>query len=295
MDYPGLALRKAIIEEKPLQIPGVINAFAARMAERVGFRALYLSGAGVANTMALPDLGMTSLNDVLNEVEHITAVSALPLLVDADTGWGSPLNVRRSFSLLSKSGAAGAHIEDQQEFKRCGHRDGKHIVKTSEMMGRIKAALDGREHDSFVVMARTDAYSVEGEQRTLDRALAYQAAGADAIFVEAMPTLEQYKIFTQALSVPVLANITEFGKTPLFTKQQLASIGIGIILYPLSAFRAMNAAALKVFSALRQDGTQQAVVDLMQSRQELYQYLEYEKYEQELESYLQLMEKEYGN
>lgn len=295
MDYPGLTLRQAIIEEKPLQIPGVINAFAARLAQSVGFRALYLSGAGIANTMALPDLGMTSLNDVLKEVENITATSSLPLLVDADTGWGSPLNVCRSFNLLSKSGAAGAHIEDQQEFKRCGHREGKHLVKTSEMIGRIKAALDGRAHDSFVVMARTDAYPVEGEQKTLERALAYQAAGADAIFVEALSTLDQYKIFTQALSVPVLANITEFGKTPLFTKQQLAAIGVGVILYPLSAFRAMNAAALKVFSTIRQEGTQTAVIDLMQNRQDLYQFLKYEKYEQELETYLQLMEKEHDH
>lgn len=294
MEQPGQKLRQAIQEEKPLQLPGVINAYVARMAELNGYRAIYLSGAGVANSkFALPDLGMTSLNDVVEEVEHITCACTLPLMVDADTGWGSPLNVRRSFNALSRAGAAGAHIEDQQEAKRCGHREGKHLVSTNEMIGRIKAALDGRYHDSFVVMARTDAAAVEGEQRALERAIAYQNAGADAIFVEALTKLEQYQLFTKNLSIPVLANITEFGKTPLLTKQQLSDAGVGIILYPLSANRAMNAAALKVLQTIRQEGTQQSVVNLMQNRQDLYHYLNYEKFENELEAYLELMEKKH--
>lgn len=293
---PGLALRTAIQQEKPLQIPGVINAYAAKMAEQVGFRALYLSGAGVANAnFALPDLGITSLNDVVADVEKITAASSLPLLVDADTGWGSPLNIRRSFKTLSRVGAAGAHIEDQQEAKRCGHRGDKHLVSESQMVGRIKAALDGRDNDDFVVIARTDAFAKEGEQGALQRALAYEAAGADAIFVEALTQLEQYRTFTQILKIPVLANMTEFGKTPLFTKEQLAEQNVSMILYPLSAFRAMNAAALQVFTAIRQTGTQSSVVNLMQNREDLYHNLDYEKFEQELEDYLQLMEKTHGS
>jgi methylisocitrate lyase len=294
MEHPGLKFRQAIQQEKPLQLLGVINAYVARMAEMNGYRAIYLSGAGVANSkFALPDLGMTSLNDVVEEVEHITSACTLPLIVDADTGWGSPLNVRRSFKALSTAGAAGAHIEDQQEAKRCGHRDHKHLISTSEMVGRIKAALDGRNHDSFFVIARTDALAGEGEQKALERAIAYQHAGADAIFVEAITQLEQYQLFTKNLSIPVLANITEFGKTPLLTKQQLSDVGVGIILYPLSAFRAMNAAALKVLQTIRQEGTQQSVVSLMQNRQDLYHYLNYEKFENELEAYLELMEKKH--
>lgn len=296
MEHPGLKFRQAIQQEKPLQLLGVINAYVARMAELNGYRAIYLSGAGVANSkFALPDLGMTSLNDVVEEVEHITSACTLPLIVDADTGWGSPLNVRRSFKALSRAGAAGAHIEDQQEAKRCGHRDHKHLVSTNEMVTRIKAALDGRNHDSFVVMARTDAVAVEGEKKALERAIAYQNAGADAIFAEALTTLEQYELFTKNLNIPVLANMTEFGKTPLLTKQQLSDAGVSIILYPLSAFRAMNAAALKVLQTIRQEGTQQSVVNLMQSRQDLYHYLNYEKFEKELEAYLQLMESKHGN
>lgn len=296
MDDPGLSLRKAIASEKPLQVVGVINALAARLAESAGFRALYLSGAGIANAkFAIPDLGMTSLNDVVEEVERITAASSLPLLVDADTGWGSPLNVRRSFKSLSRAGAAGAHIEDQEEAKRCGHREGKQLVSSQYMVGRIKAALDGRENESFVVMARTDAIAVEGEKAALERALIYEAAGADAIFVEAVTQLEQYQRFSSALKIPILANITEFGKTPLFTSQQLSQVGVSIALYPLSAFRAMNAVALKVFTAIRQEGTQASVIELMQNRQDLYQCLHYETYENELDHYFRLMEREHGS
>jgi methylisocitrate lyase len=238
---------------------------------------------------------MTTLNDVLDEVQRITAACDLPLLVDADTGWGSPLNISRTFKMLSRLGAAGAHIEDQQEFKRCGHREGKHLVSTQQMVGRLKAALDGREHDSFVVMARTDALQSEGLQGALDRALEYQNAGADAIFVEALTSLEQFATFCDALEVPVLANITEFGKTPLFTKDELAQAGIDIVLYPLSAFRAMNKAAVQIYQTIRQQGTQQSMIESMQNRQELYHYLNYEQYEQRLEHYLHIWEDPNGS
>ncbi len=293
MNYPGIMLRDAIARENPLQIVGVVNALCARIAEQVGFQAIYLSGASVANAkLALPDLGMTSLNDVLEEVQHITASCTLPLLVDVDTGWGNGLTIRRAFKLISRAGAAGAHIEDQQDFKRCGHREGKTVVSTQHMVGRIKAALDGREHDSFVVMARTDALAVEGLERAIERALAYEAAGADAIFAEAFTTLEQYKQFCEALTIPVLANMTEFGKTPYFNVQEFGYAGVAMILYPLSAFRAMNAAALKVYFAIRRDGTQESVLSIMQSRQDLYHYIRYGAYEQELDNYLQLMDKQ---
>lgn len=293
---PGQLLRKAIQTHKPLQIVGVIHAYAARLAETVGHHALYLSGAGVANSrLALPDLAMTSLDDVLAEVTKITQVSNIPLLVDADTGWGSPLNIQRTFAMLSKAGAAGAHIEDQTEAKRCGHRDGKKLVSTNTMVGKIKAALDGRNSDAFVVMARTDAFAVEGLTGALTRAMAYQDAGADAIFVEALSTLDEYQQFCQALSIPVLANITEFGKTPLFSRESLAKVGVAMILYPLSAFRAMNQAALKVYEAILQQGTQQSVLPLMQTREELYRYLRYEHYEKEIDQYIQFMEREDGN
>lgn len=292
---PGQLLRTAIKTHKPLQIVGVIHAYAARLAESVGHQALYLSGAGVANSrLALPDLAMTSLDDVLTEVSKIVQVTRLPLLVDADTGWGSPLNVRRTFAMLSSAGAAGAHIEDQTEAKRCGHRDGKKLVSIDNMVGKIKAAIDGRVSDSFVVMARTDAFAVEGMEGALMRAKAYQAAGADAIFVEALTSLEQYQQFCQAIEIPVLANITEFGKTPIFSKEALAKVGVSMMLYPLSAFRAMNQAALKVYEAILK-GSQQSVLPLMQTRDELYHYLQYEKYEQELDEYMQLMEREDGN
>lgn len=293
---PGQLLRKAIQTHKPLQIVGVIHAYAARLAESVGHQALYLSGAGVANSrLAVPDLAMTSLDDVVAEVTKITQSSNLPLLVDADTGWGSPLNIHRSFAVLSKAGAAGAHIEDQTEAKRCGHRDGKKLVNLETMVGKIKAALDGRNSDAFMVMARTDAFAVEGLTGALERALAYQEAGADAIFVEALGTLDEYQQFCQALEIPVLANITEFGKTPLFSRESLAKVGVGMILYPLSAFRAMNQAALKVYEAILQHGTQQSVLPLMQTREELYRYLQYEQYEKELDQYIQLMERADGN
>ncbi len=292
--HPGLKLRQAIQNEKPLQIPGVINPYAAKLAQSAGFKALYLSGAGVANAnFGMPDLGMTSLNDVLYVVENTVNATDLPLLVDADTGWGSPLNVKRSIKLLSQAGAAGAHIEDQTEAKRCGHRQGKQLVSTQEMIVKIKAALDGRADDSFLVMARTDAIAVEGEEAALKRALSYQAAGADAIFVEALTSLEQCAKFCKALSIPVLANITEFGKTPMFTKDELAKAGVSLILYPLSAFRAMNAAALRVYNTIRQHGTQESVLDMMQTRKDLYQFLNYEQYEQAVDEYNQLMEHEH--
>lgn len=281
------SLLKLIHREKPLQIPGVINAFAARLAEHAGFKALYLSGAGVANAnFALPDLGMTSVNDVVETVQKITASSSLPLLVDLDTGWGNPLNVRRAFRLISQAGASGAHIEDQNDFKRCGHREGKQLVKTQEMIQRIQAALEGRLHQDFMVMARTDALAIEEEAKVLERAYQYQEAGADALFLEAVTDLQQYQTFCNALTIPVLANMTEFGKTPLFTREQLSEVGVSMILYPLSAFRAMNAAALMVYKTIRQEGTQQSVVRYMQDRKDLYELLQYEKFEQELDNFL---------
>ena len=289
------SLQDAIKAEQPLQIVGVIHALAAMMAEQTGFKALYLSGAGVANTMGLPDLGLTSLNDVIEQVSKITQATDLPLLVDADTGWGNPLNIRRAFNALERAGAAGAHIEDQQENKRCGHREKKHLVSTQEMVGRIKAALDGRESDQFMVIARTDSIANEGIQAALERAKAYEKAGADAVFVEAITEAAHYKTFTQALKIPVLANITEFGKTPLLTLQQLSEQGIKMALYPLSAFRAMNAAALQVYQTLKKEGSQQSVISSMQNRQDLYKILGYEAKEQELEQYLTLMENSHGS
>jgi len=292
----GQALHQAMALEKPLQIPGVIHAFAAKLAESCGFRALYLSGAGLANaSFALPDLGLTGLNDVVDAVSKITTASPLPLLVDVDTGWGSPLNVRRAFKLISRAKAAGAHIEDQVESKRCGHRGGKHLVPVTHMVGKLKAALDGREDDSFMVIARTDAIAVEGIDCAIERALAYQAAGADAIFAEAVTSLDDYQRFTQSLSIPVLANMTEFGKSPLYTVKQLAQVGISLVIYPVSAFRAMNQTALQVYAALRKEGTQQSVVEMMQSREELYRYLGYEKFEQEQNQYLASMENNHGS
>lgn len=277
-------LGAALKEWDPLPIVGVIHAYAARLAERVGHRAIYLSGAGVANAeFALPDLALTALPDVLDQVRKITDATALPLLVDADTGWGGPLAVERTFRLLSKAGAAGAHIEDQTESKRCGHRAGKQLVSVSQMKGRLKAALDGRIRADFMVMARTDAIAVEGEQAALERACAYEAAGADAIFVEAVTSLEQYRVFTQALTVPVLANMTEFGKTPLLTREQLKQVNVKMILYPLSAFRAMNAAALAVYQAILTQGSQQSLLDRMQTRQALYETLDYERLERKSE------------
>ena len=246
----GARLRAAVEAERPLQIVGTINAYSALLAERSGFRAIYVSGAGVANaSFGLPDLGMTSLNDVCEDVRRITAASELPLLVDADTGWGGAFNIAKTCKDLINSGAAGMHLEDQVQAKRCGHRPGKALVPAEEMSDRIKSAVDGRTDPSFVIMARTDAHAVEGQQAALDRAQAYVEAGADMIFAEALTSLEEYQQFTAAISVPVLANITEFGKTPLFTTTELGSVGVRLVLYPLSAFRAMSNAALAVYGA----------------------------------------------
>jgi methylisocitrate lyase len=280
----GARLRAALETERPLQVVGTVNAYTALLAARAGFRAIYLSGAGVANaSFGLPDLGMTSLNDVCEDVRRISAATEVPLLVDADTGWGGAFNIARTCAQLVKSGAGGMHLEDQVATKRCGHRPGKELVPTEEMVDRIKSAVDGRTDDSFVVMARTDAHAVEGQQAALDRAAAYVEAGADMIFAEALTTLDEYRQFTSAIRVPVLANLTEFGKTPLFTVQELASVGVRMILYPLSAFRAMSRAAEAVYTAIRRDGTQKNVVTLMQTRAELYDALGYLDYEKKLD------------
>ena len=281
---PGQRLRQAVAEEQPLQVVGAINAYHAMMAQKTGYRALYLSGGGVAAaSYGLPDLGMTSLDDVLEDVRRITYATDLPLLVDIDTGWGGAFNIARSVRQMQRAGAAGVHIEDQVAAKRCGHRPNKAIVAKSEMVDRVKAAVDARS-DGFVIMARTDALAVEGEDAAIERALACVEAGADMIFPEAMTELAQYRRFVDAVKVPVLANITEFGATPLFTTAELGGVGVGLVLYPLSAFRAMNKAALNVYQAIRRDGTQAGVVDTMQTRMELYDYLDYHGYEQRLDA-----------
>ena len=280
---PGAKLRLAVQEEKPLQVVGTINAYHARMAERTGYRALYLSGGGVAaGSYGVPDLGMTSLDNVLEDVTRITYTTELPLLVDADTGWGSAFNIARTVKQLIRAGAAGCHIEDQVAAKRCGHRPNKAVVSKEEMVDRIKAAVDART-DDFVIMARTDALAVEGMDSAIERAIACVEAGADMIFPEAMTELAQYQQFSAAVGVPVLANITEFGATPLFTTTELGNAGASLVLYPLSAFRAMNLAALNVFQAIRRDGTQANVVDTMQTRMDLYDYLDYHSFEQKLD------------
>lgn len=280
----GARFRAALKAERPLQIAGTINAYSALLAEKAGFRAIYLSGAGVANaSFGLPDLAMTTLNDVCEDVRRIASATDLPLLVDADTGWGSAFMIARSIRELTWSGAAGCHIEDQVAVKRCGHRPGKALVETAEMCDRLKAAVDGRIDEQFAIMARTDAHAVEGQQAAIDRAGAYVAAGADMIFAEALTTAEEYRQFTDAIDVPVLANLTEFGKTPLFTVDEMAAAGVRMTLYPLSAFRAMSAAALDVYKALRRDGTQRSVVDSMQTRMELYEVLGYQSYEDKLD------------
>jgi len=280
---PGASFRAALEQEQPLQIVGAINAYTAMMAEQTGYRALYLSGAGVANaSYGLPDLGMTSLSDVLIDVRRITGASSLPLLVDADTGWGNAFNISRMVKEMIRAGAAGIHLEDQVQSKRCGHRPGKAIVSQMEMVDRIKAAVDARS-DDFVIMARTDALAVEGMSAAIDRALACVEAGADMVFPEAINDLSQYREFTTAVNAPILANITEFGATPLFTTDELGSAGVAMVLYPLSAFRAMNAAALNVYQLTRQQGTQQAAVDSMQTRADLYEFLGYHDYEQKLD------------
>ena len=282
---PGERWRAAIEAERPLQCVGTINAYHARLAERVGFKAIYLSGGGVAaGSLGLPDLGISNLDDVLTDVRRITDVCALPLLVDGDTGFGpSAFNIARTVRALTKAGAAGVHIEDQVGAKRCGHRPGKELVSPQEMVDRVKAAVDARTDPAFVVMARIDALAVEGLGRALDRARACVEAGADMIFPEAMTDLAMYGRFVAAAGVPVLANITEFGATPLFTVEQLRGAGVAVALYPLSAFRAMNAAALRVYHAIRTDGTQAGVVPLMQTRAELYDYLGYHAFEEHLD------------
>jgi len=280
----GAQFRAALEAERPLQIAGTINAYTALLAGRAGFKAIYLSGAGVANaSFGLPDLAMTTLNDVCEDIRRITHASDLPLLVDADTGWGGAFMIARTISEMSRAGAAGCHLEDQVAIKRCGHRPGKALVETSEMCDRIKAAIDGREYNEFVIMARTDAHAVEGQQAALDRAAAYVEAGADMIFAEALMTLDEYRQFTDTIKVPVLANLTEFGKTPLFTTAELAEVGVRMALYPLSAFRAMSKAALSVYETVRAQGTQQASLADMQERAELYDVLGYQAYEDKLD------------
>jgi len=280
----GMKLWQAIDEERPLQVVGAINAYSALLAERAGFKALYLSGAGVANaSLGLPDLAMTTLNDVCEDIRRISYASDLPLLVDADTGWGSAFMIGRTIREMTRAGAAACHIEDQVAAKRCGHRPGKALVETAEMADRIKAAVDGRTDPKFVVMARTDAHAVEGQQAALDRAGSYVEAGADMIFAEALTTVEEYTQFTSTIDVPVLANLTEFGKTPLFTTQEMADAGVRLTLYPLSAFRAMSAAAENVYNTLRKDGSQESVVDTMQTRKELYEVLGYHEFENKLD------------
>jgi methylisocitrate lyase len=282
---PGARLRAALDAERPLQVVGAVNAYAALLAEAAGFRALYLSGAGVANSsFGLPDLGITTLNDVCEDVRRITARSALPLLVDADTGFGgSAFNIARTCTELSRAGAAGMHLEDQVAAKRCGHRPGKALVPAAEMIDRIKAAIDARTDPGFVIMARTDAHAVEGQQAALERAAGYVEAGADMIFAEALTTLDEYRQFASRLRVPLLANITEFGRTPLFTLAELGAAGVRLVLYPLSAFRAAARAEVLVYEAIRRDGTQQSVVPGMQTRDELYDVLGYRAYERKLD------------
>lgn len=280
----GARLRSALAAETPLQVVGTINAYAALLAERAGFRALYLSGAGVANaSFGRPDLGITTLNDVLEDVRRITAISDLPLLVDVDTGWGNSFNIARTTREMIRGGAAAMHIEDQAQAKRCGHRPNKELVSSQEMVDRVRAAVDARTVDQFVIMARTDAFASEGAQGAIERACAYVEAGADMIFAEALYTLADYRTFTQAVRVPVLANITEFGKTPLFTVRELADAGVSLVLYPLSAFRAMSKAALDTYRMIREEGTQRRRVEHMQTREALYEVLGYHAYERKLD------------
>ncbi|MBA3022516.1 MAG: methylisocitrate lyase [Gammaproteobacteria bacterium] len=281
---PGNKLRQAVANNHPLQVVGAVTAYCAILAQKSGHRALYLSGGGVAaSSLGIPDLGITTLHDVCEDARRITAASDLPLLVDVDTGWGGAFNIARATREVAQAGAAGFHIEDQVMQKRCGHRPNKAIVSQQEMVDRVKAAVDARTDDSFVIMARTDALAVEGMSSAIDRAHACAEAGADMIFPEAMTTLEQYAEFTKTVKVPVLANITEFGATPLFTTEQLAGVGVKLVLYPLSAYRAMSQAALNVYQHILADGTQQNVVDTMQTRMELYDYLGYHAYEQQLD------------
>ena len=286
---PGAAFKKALAEESPLQIIGTINANHALLAKRAGYRAIYLSGGGVAaGSMGVPDLGITTLEDVLTDVRRITNICDTPLLVDADTGFGSSaFNIARTVKDLIKAGAAAMHIEDQVGAKRCGHRPNKEVVSTSEMVDRIKAAVDARTDDNFSIMARTDAIAIEGVDAAIERVQAYIAAGADLIFPEAIRTLEEYKKFSKAVSKPILANITEFGLTPLFTRDELGANGVSMILYPLSAFRAMNKAAENVYKTIRKEGTQAKVIETMQTREELYERINYYEYEKALDKFLE--------
>ncbi len=281
---PGAKFRRALAANKPLQIVGTINAYTAMMAEQIGHQAIYLSGGGVANaSYGLPDLGLTSLTDVIVDVQRITSASSLPLMVDIDTGWGGAFNIAKTIRDMEKAGAAAVHIEDQVAQKRCGHRPNKAIVSCEEMVDRVKAAVDARTDPDFFIMARTDAFAQEGLEAALERSKAYVAAGADGIFAEAIQTEEHYRAFAEALDVPILANITEFGKTELWNKEELVAWGADMVLYPLSAFRAMNKAAETVYKSLLKEGDQKKVVDIMQTRMELYDYLGYHSYEQKLD------------
>lgn len=287
---PGLLFKKAIEAERPLQVIGAINAYHAKFAEKTGYKAIYLSGGGVAaGSLGVPDLGISTLEDVLIDIRRITDSTSLPLLVDVDTGFGGAFNIARTIRSVEKSGAAAVHIEDQIQAKRCGHRPNKSIVSQNEMVDRIKSAVDAKNDENFVIMARTDALAVEGLQSAIDRACACVEAGADMIFPEAINDLDTYKKFTKSVDVPVLANITEFGATPLFSLDELNSVGIAIALYPLSAFRAMNKAALNIYRGLREEGTQKNLVEQMQTREELYEFLDYHEYEKKLD---QLFKKE---
>jgi methylisocitrate lyase len=282
---PGTRFRAALREEKPLQVAGVINAYTARMAKATGFRALYLSGGGVAaNSLGVPDLGISTMEDVLIDLRRITDATSLPVLVDIDTGWGGAFNIARTIRSMIKAGAAAVHIEDQVSAKRCGHRPGKELVAPEEMVDRIKAAVDARTDDQFVIMARTDALANEGLDAAIARAKAYVAAGADMIFAEAVTEAPMYTAFRKAVGVPILANITEFGQTPLFTRDELAAAGVDIILYCCAAYRAMNAAALDVYETIRKEGTQKHVIPTMQTRADLYKYLDYYAYEEKLDA-----------
>lgn len=281
----GLKFKQAIANNHPLQVVGTINAYTAMMAEKMGHKAIYLSGAGVANaSFGMPDLGMTSLDNVLEDIRRITGASDLPLLVDADTGWGGAFNIARTVKEMTKAGAAGFHIEDQVAQKRCGHRPNKEIVTQAEMVDRIKAAVDAKTDSDFYIMARTDAFQKEGLNAAIDRAAACVEAGADAIFAEAVHDLADYQAFAKQINVPILANITEFGQTPIYTKEQLSDVGVQMVLYPLSAFRAMNKAALNVYSAILHEGSQQSQIENMQTRAELYEFLDYHSYENTLDT-----------
>ena len=284
LNSPGASLRTSMAQERPLQVAGVVNAYAARLAGTVGFKALYVSGAGVAvSSCGIPDLGITTMEDVLIDLRRITEITGLPALVDIDTGWGGALNIARTVKSMINAGAAGVQIEDQVQEKRCGHRPGKVVVPGEEMVDRIKVAVDAKTDPDFVIIARTDALASEGIEASIDRGRMYVEAGADMFFPEAVTSLEAYKRFVDACRVPILANITEFGLTPLFTVDQLRSVGVSLALYPLSAFRAMSAAALEVYQAIRREGTQKNVIGLMQTRDELYQYLNYYIFERKLD------------